>query len=139
MLTIYLKKQNKYCYFVIYFVIVQYLNIVLRFSVKYFFFSCCSSISSVGSKSKNNNSLESFSRKKKSTKNDRNGKIPTVPCPYCGKQCSYLNKHIRDVHQPKVHCPVCGKRMGKSYLSEHMKIQHQGKEVPTKVKFTLPI
>ena len=102
--------------------------------------SCCSSISSsVGSKNhKNNNSIENSSNssnrtKKKSSKNDRNGKIPTVPCPYCGKQCSYLNKHIRDVHQPKVHCPVCGKRMGKSYLSEHMKIQHQGKEVPTKV------
>ena len=100
------------------------------------FHSCCSSVSSPGGgKSKNNNSLEilNLARKKKPAKNDRNGKIPTVPCPYCGKQCSYLNKHIRDVHQPKVHCPVCGKRMGKSYLSEHMKIQHQGKEVPTKV------
>ena len=98
------------------------------------FFSCCSSVSSKGT-IKNNNKIENnLSRKKpKSSKNDRNGKIPTVPCPYCGKQCSYLNKHIRDVHQPKVHCPVCGKRMGKSYLSEHMKIQHQGKEVPTKV------
>ena len=60
------------------------------------------------------------------------GKIPTLPCPHCGKQCSYLKKHIRDVHQPKTNCPICGRRMGHSYLSEHMKIQHQGKEVPTK-------
>lgn len=79
------------------------------------------------------NNNEQTQKKQRSNKSDKNGKIPTVPCPYCGKQCSYLNKHIRDVHQPKVHCPVCGKRMGKSYLSEHMKIQHQGKEVPTKV------
>jgi len=60
------------------------------------------------------------------------GKIPTLPCPHCGKQCSYLKKHIRDVHQPKTTCPICFRRMGQSYLSEHMKIQHQGKSVPTK-------
>lgn len=59
-------------------------------------------------------------------------KVPTVPCPYCQKQCSYLNKHIRDVHQPKINCEICGKRMGQSYMREHMQIQHQGKEVPTK-------
>ena len=36
------------------------------------------------------------------------------------------------MHQPKTACPICGRRMGHSYLSEHMKIQHHGKEVPTK-------
>jgi len=60
------------------------------------------------------------------------GKLPTMPCPFCRKQCSYLKKHIRDVHQPKTSCPICARRMGHSYLPEHMRIQHEGKEVPTK-------
>ena len=53
---------------------------------------------------------------KKEKTTPQKGKIPTVPCPYCNKQCTYLNKHIRDVHQPKVRCEICNKLMGKSYL-----------------------
>jgi len=60
------------------------------------------------------------------------GRIPKVPCPHCHKQCSNLKKHIRDVHQPKTSCPICARRMGHSYLNEHMRIQHEGKEVPTR-------
>merc|ERR1712029_77 len=67
-----------------------------------------------------------------STNNNIGGKVPTLPCPHCNKQCSYLKKHIRDVHQPKTSCPICGRRMGHSYLPEHMKIQHEGGEVPTR-------
>jgi hypothetical protein len=58
-----------------------------------------------------------------------NNKI-RVKCPHCDRLCSYLNKHIRDVHMPKVNCDLCGKTMGQSYLNEHKRIQHGGKVVP---------